>query len=449
MNQNRTGHLTRRATVASAITAGALGRFRPAAAQSSVAPITIVINASPWFAGFRNTVEIYEKETGNKVDLDVNPFGGSLEKQRNSVRAAKGQYDVLIINSGWMTEMYQGGFVEAIADIDPGFKLDPGIYTLNDTCFYNPADKSMTAKGKLYTMPINPNIPLLYYRGDLYKENSLVVPKTFDQLYANAKALHHPPKIYGISQRGARGPASVSYDFYPYLFGYGGSIFRDQNAGDYTVTLNDEKGHAALDYYMKLLHDAGNPKAAAMDQAEVLQALTTGKAAQAIVVIAAWSQMDDPAKSIVVDKMELAPPPSLPGLPTAPPLGHWLGGISKNVPDDRKRAAVEFFRWFQTAAAQIKYAEVGGVPVHKAAYEHPMSKERKYRWMKPMAEALPYGVNLFNFPEEFEVIAVLELWLNRTIAGETPVTTALNSMADEIFKIMEPKGYKTGKLGNL
>ncbi len=65
-----------------------MGNFRFAAAAKA-APITIVINQSPWFESFRKTVELYEKETGNKVELDVNPFAGSLEKQRNSVRAAK------------------------------------------------------------------------------------------------------------------------------------------------------------------------------------------------------------------------------------------------------------------------------------------------------------------------------------------------------------------------
>ena len=75
-------------------------------------------------------------------------------------------------------------------------------------------------------LPISPLIPLLYYRGDLYKEAGLKAPETFAELEANARKLHKPPGRYGIVQRGARGPASVSYDFYPYLFGYGGgSVF--------------------------------------------------------------------------------------------------------------------------------------------------------------------------------------------------------------------------------
>src|SRR5689334_13855605 len=93
--------ITRRQIVAG-IGASGLG-LKPTigSAQRKVAPITVVINQSPWFDSFRKTVEVYEKESGNKVELDVNPFAGSLEKQRNSVRAKQGQYELLIMNSGW------------------------------------------------------------------------------------------------------------------------------------------------------------------------------------------------------------------------------------------------------------------------------------------------------------------------------------------------------------
>ena len=56
-------------------------------AAAEEAPITIVINQSPWFPGFQAVGEAYEDETGNTVELDVNPFAGSLEKQRTAVRA--------------------------------------------------------------------------------------------------------------------------------------------------------------------------------------------------------------------------------------------------------------------------------------------------------------------------------------------------------------------------
>jgi multiple sugar transport system substrate-binding protein len=426
-----------------------LGAPTIGAAQGKVAPITVVINQSPWFDSFRKTVEVYEKESGNKVELDVNPFAGSLEKQRNSVRARQGQYDLLIMNSGWFAEMYFGGFVEALTDIDPGFKLDPDIFTLGDTVFFDPAKKTMAPGGKLMSMPISPLIPVLYYRGDLYKADGLRAPETFADLEANCRKLHKPPRQYGIVQRGARGPATVSFDFYPYLYGFGGSLFRNQAAGDYTVTLNGEQGRTALDYYIRLAREAGHPKTAAMDQADLIQNMVTGKTAHVMMVIAAWSQMDDPQKSAVVDKVEFAPTPHGPNLPTAPGLGHWLGGVARNVPDERKRATVEFLRWYQTKSAQMATAQAGGIPVSAAIYREPLAQERRFRWMKAVGESLRHAVSTMNFPEAGEVIPILELGLNQAIAGETQSVAALNGMADQIHAVMAKYNYNTGKLPSL
>src|SRR6185295_13414254 len=152
--------------------------------------------------------------------------------------------------------------------------------------------------GKLLAVPVNGNIPLLYYRADLYQEKNLQVPDTFDQLLANAKALNSP-RLYGMVQRGVRGPADVSYDWFPYFNGFGGSLFRDEDGGDLTVTINSPEGKAALDFYIQLAREAGHPQTGGQGQAQVIQSIVTGRAAQAIIVIAAWAQMEDPQRSAV------------------------------------------------------------------------------------------------------------------------------------------------------
>lgn len=156
--------------------------------------------------------------------------------------------------------------------------------------------------------------------------------------------------------------------------------------------------------------------------------------------------MDDPNKSAIVDHAEFAPPPHAPGFPTAPGLGHFVAGVARNIPDARKRAAVEFLAWFQMKDSQIALAKSGGMPVHAAAYRDPIADERRFRWMKPLAAALPNAVNIYQFPEANEVIAVLELGLNQTIAGETTSVAALNAMAAQIHEIMAKYKYRTAKL---
>lgn len=86
------------------------------------------------------------------------------------------------------------------------------------------------------------------------------------------------------------------------------------------------------------------------------------------------------------------------------------------------------------------------MPIHAAAYRDPIADDRRFRWMRPLAAALEKSVNIYQFPEAAEVIAVLELGLNRAVAGETTAIAALNEMAGQIHTVMATRGYRTGQL---
>jgi multiple sugar transport system substrate-binding protein len=58
-------------------------------------PITIEINSSPWYASFEAIVDRYEKETGNKITLDVTPYPGMLQKARDAVRGSESTHDLI------------------------------------------------------------------------------------------------------------------------------------------------------------------------------------------------------------------------------------------------------------------------------------------------------------------------------------------------------------------
>jgi multiple sugar transport system substrate-binding protein len=415
-----------------------------------VAPITVVINQSPWFASFAKAVDAYEKETGNKVNLDVNPFAGSAEKQRASVRARDGQFDLLVMNSTWMAEFFHGGFLTPLNDIDPSFKLDPQVITYDDTTHWDAKNKRNSAKtGVVYGVPINGNTGVLYYRTDLYEKAGLKVPQTWDEVAANAAKLHSPPSVYGIVQRGARSASDISYDWMPYLHGCNGAIFRDEKAGDFTVTINSPEAKKALDTYIELARKYGPPNPGSYGQAQVIQALVTGKAAHATPVIAAWPQMDDPNKSAVVGKMSVAPLPHCVGGKSTPTLGHFIGGIPRNIPKERQVAALAFMNWFQTYDAQVVYAKAGQPPIRKDVYDAPFMKTPGFRWAKAMAESTPNAKMMYTVPEGPQIVSVLELRLNQALIGEKSSADALNTMAAEILDIMQKAGYKTGRLPDL
>lgn len=413
-------------------------------------PINVVINQSPWLAGFAGLVELYESETGNEVTLDVNPYAGSLEKQRNAVRSEESEYDILIVNGIFYPEMYHGGFLEPLQNIDSEFKIDPQIYTYDDTVCFDSVNKTVNCEtGDLLTIPVNPNITLMFYRQDLYEENGLSIPETWDDLMANAKALHNPPEMVGMMQRSARATISITWDYWPYLISHGGSLFADESNGDFSVTINSPEALAALETYVAFSKEVGPNNPASMEQGDLIQYLVTGRAAHAVLPAAAQSQMDDPNKSIVPGKIGYMTIPHAPGHPSAPALGHWLGGIPKNIPQDHKEAALAFLNWFQMPETQIAYAEMGGSPVSAAAYESDFAEKPENRYMPTMRSASPTARRLWTIPEGSEIVAVLEVGLNRTVAGEISPVDALNGMAAEIEKIMMDADYKTGRLPDL
>ena len=131
------------------IGAGTLLSALPAAAQD-VAPITIVINESPWFQGFAGLIDYYVETTGNEVDLDVNPFLGSIEKQRASARAPEGTIDLFITNARLMPEMYASGLVHTMDELAPDFELDPAISRFDDSVCWDQEKNSFDCEtGKL------------------------------------------------------------------------------------------------------------------------------------------------------------------------------------------------------------------------------------------------------------------------------------------------------------
>ena len=412
------------------------------AAVDKVVPITIVVNQSPWYKSFERLVQAYEKESGNKVNFDVNPMPATQEKQRNSLRAAKGDYDLMPVNSQILDELYRTGLLEPIDAIDPSFKLSGHIPTFSDTACWDAARKAYDCKsGKLMGVPIMGNVQLLYYRKDLYDAKGLKAPATVADLAKNAAALNSKD-VAGIQQQDARGAPDISWGFMPFLHGWGGKLYKDAAGGDFTVTLNSPQTLAALEWFIDTNKKYGSGTPGTTGQGKLIQLLTTGKVAQGVVVVAAWAQMDDPTKSIVAGKIDFAPVPAGP-VKASTTLGHFIGAIPKNIPDDRKKAALTFLKWFQSSEAQKQYIEFGGVPVDTAVLKEYSPKDAKYRWAAALATSYE-NTDHFMPAEGGAVVPILDLRLNQAVIGELKPKEALNLAAKEMGEALKAKGYQTG-----
>src|SRR3954471_9094880 len=227
MRRASTGVLAVLAAACAIIVAGCGG--------SSGGPVTLNY-IGPIDPGGTNTKAAAEcsQQSGGKYKIAMFPVGTSADTTRELFvrRLAAGDKNMDIINmdtintpefaeAGWMKEMTGKDKQDALDDVLPG-----------------PA-ASVTWKGKVYGIPTNTNVQLLWYRKDLVPNP----PKTWDEMIAMAKKL--PPGEGDILEQGQKYEGYVVW-FNNLVASGGGTIVNAQGK----PTLNQAAVKAA-----QIIHD--------------------------------------------------------------------------------------------------------------------------------------------------------------------------------------------------
>lgn len=418
-----------------------------AASAQDQPTVSMAINQSPWLNAFVAIVDQYEQETGNRVELDVTPFGGLLEKIRNSVRASQGTYDIVNVNSLWLSEIYSGGFLTPLGEIEANYQLPEGVLSYGETTNWDASTATFSEDGALMGVPVNGNVQVLYYNTEIYEQFGLEPPKTWDDLFANAKAIQEGGDHYGFVPRAARD--SIVYNFTPYLFSHDAAFFRITGPNEAEVTLNSPEGLKALETYVKIATEAGPPGPGNIAQGELIQLIATGKGAQAIAVVAAWGQLEDPNASRVVGKINAALLPEGPGGTVASSAGHWVAGIPKNVTPEKQKAALAFLDWFAQKERQVDYVRAGGVPIRGDITGADLGDDTAFRFIEAYSENAQHAVMGLPFASATEASDAMSLSFNRAVIGEVAPAQALNQAAANLAGVLERAGFKVFRLPDL
>ena len=424
----------------------AMAADKPFVEVGKQASITVLAPATPWLPAFTKVVELYEDQTGNKIKLDVNPFAGVLDKARNELRSGGATYDVVLLDSQWTIEMYEANFLTPLKDIDPTFDIPKEVMSYGDSGYWNEQKRWRTSKGgKLMAFTPLGNVSLWYYRTDVLKEAGLQPPKTIKDVLASCVKLNKGADAYGAVLRGERGNP-IRFEWMNWMVGRGGSVVKDPENGDFSVTLNSPENKAALDDFIEVAKKCGAPNPGATSQGELIQLMSVGKAMQAQLVLAAWANFQDPKKSAVVGKLDVVPIPGPANGKTGAIIGNWNYAIPKGASPDGKKAAIAFAKWFLTQEAQTAYAKAGGIPNRMDVLTSALAKDPDYRWMPAYVETMKTARQELGYKEGPQVESVLGLRLNQALIGEMSSGKALNLAAKEIKEIFEKSGRKSGSI---
>ena len=262
------------------------------------------------------------------VTIDDVDYGNLKAKQLTSFQATpgSGNYDVVWVNSLWMKEYVDAGYILPLDEYIEAAGLDMSIYSkgLLDGCTFD---------GHVYGFPTYAQTMILVYDKAAFEAEGLEVPETADELIAVAKHFHE--KGTGIAFPEKQGSGDTLFS--QLLFSEGGDYFdengrpaMDSPEAIRAATIIDELGKYAVEGTLAWHHD------------ECGEAVRMKDAPIAIVMSALCNQNHDPEKSLIVDTVGYAPMPGTSGLAAATNT-FWVWGVASNAKDPQ--AAYDLAAW--------------------------------------------------------------------------------------------------------
>jgi len=321
--------------------------------------------------------------TGAKINVVIVPFSDLYQKILTDLATGTNAFDAWVFAPQWMVDFIVPGYVEDLSD---RIAADPALEWEDVAPFFR--DFSATYGGRTYTIPLDGDFHMGYYRTDLIS----APPKTWEE-YIELAAEFHGQDLNGdgdpdygsciSKKRGAQAYWFITDFAAPMIQSKGTSQGTFFDTETMEPLVKNEAFARALELYDETTQ-YGPPDELNLDVGDTRSLFTSGRCALSV----DWGDIGplaiDPETSIVQDKTgamispgstqvldwdtgKLVPcddttcPYAVDGVNYAPfaAYGGWSGGINAAADDLVKDAAYDFFSYMEQPAQSNEDVTIG------------------------------------------------------------------------------------------
>jgi multiple sugar transport system substrate-binding protein len=325
----------------------------------------------------RHAPEFADK-TGAKVNVVTVPFADLYQTILTDQATKTNSYQAFVFAPQWMADYVVPGYLE---DLDSHIKADKDIQWDDVGPFFR--DFSATYGGKVYTIPLDGDFHMVYYRTDVLEKAGLKAPKTWDEYLAVAKAVNgqdmngdgNPDYGSCISKkRGAQAFWWIISIASGYLQSQGTSQGAFFDTETFQPLVKNEGFIRALEIY-KETNKYGPPDEQNLDVGDSRGLFTTGRCALTLdwgdigtlaidkeqskvidkvgsIILPGSTKVVDRKTGKLVDCDAKTCPYAIDGVNHAPfaSFGGWSGGVSAAADPKVKQAAYDFLSYVSQPA---------------------------------------------------------------------------------------------------
>ena len=477
--------------LATAVAAACSGGSTSSNQQFSGTTIRVVTFTGPQIAEpLQRRAPDFEKATGAKVQIITVPFSDLYQKLLTDFATKTNSYDATVFDPQWMGDYVPSGYLEDLTD---RVQKDSALQWNDIAPFFR--DFSATFKGKVYTIPLDGDFQMVYYRKDILDKDGVKPPETW-QDYINIAKQYQGKDLNGDGKADygsclAMKRSAQSYWAWlsiaaAYLQSQGtkqGAFFNTDNMQPLT---NNPAAAAALDVY-KQLSKIGPPDQLNNDVGDSRGLFITGRCALSLdwgdigtlaidttqskvadkvgaIILPGSKQVLDRATNQLVTCNSTLCPNAVNGVNHAPfaAFGGWSGAINKASASKTKDAAFAFLSYMSQPAQSGEDVTIGKTGFNPYRISHFTNKDAWTKAGMSAAAATDYlgaiqsslqSPNMvldLRIPQtSFYQQTALDTALAQYLAGEisvnqcmTQITNQWNSKTDEVGRPSQLDAYK-------